>query len=63
MKGDPVDDRNQQQRPMAAALGDFRIIRVVDREEDVSGFCEIRKSFLRSQSVNWRPNFYGRLVP
>lgn len=41
VKGDAIEDRHQQQRPMAAALGHGDISIVVDGQEDVGDFVEV----------------------
>jgi hypothetical protein len=37
----PVDDRDEEERPMRAAFGTLRFVAVVDREEDVRRFGEV----------------------
>jgi hypothetical protein len=37
---------DKKKRPVASTLGDFRVIRVVNWEEDVRRVSEIWKSFL-----------------
>jgi len=43
MKGDPIDDRHEQKRPMATTVGALTVAAVVDWEEDVGDVAEVRK--------------------
>lgn len=51
MKGDAVDDGNEQERPVGAAFGLVDIAAVVDGEENVARLCEVRECFAERARV------------
>jgi len=41
VEGYAVEDRDEEERPVRAAFGDGDVARIVDREEDMCGACEV----------------------
>jgi hypothetical protein len=46
VEGNPVNDRDEEERPMRAAFSPLRFVAVVYREEDVRRFGEVREGGL-----------------
>ena len=59
MERDPVDDRDQQQRPMRAALCLRDIAAIVNGEEDMGGPGKVWERFTESARVGSLKNHKG----
>lgn len=59
MERDVVDNGNEEQRPMGAALGLRDIATVVYRQEDVGSLGEVGKGFAKGARVGSLKNHEG----
>ncbi len=51
MKGDAVDEADEQESPVAAAFGEFDGPTIVDGEKDVGGAGEVREGVFEGEGV------------